>query len=69
MSYENLTLIMQNLWGQSIGHFFERSNIQLDSEEVRTKTIETRWNECENYLHIFYFPLSLSSLPHYQAEF
>ena len=45
------------------GHF------QLDSETVRTKAIETRWNECEIYLHIIHFPLSLSSLPHYQAEF
>ena len=44
-----------------IGHF-EISNIQLDSEAVRTKTIETRWNECEKYLHIILFPLSLSSL-------
>ena len=26
---------------------FEISNIQFYSEEVRTKTIETRWNECE----------------------
>ena len=26
---------------------FEILNIQLDSEAVRTKTIETRWNECE----------------------
>ena len=36
---------------------------------MRTKTIETRWNECEKYLHIIHFPLSFSSLPHYQAEF
>ena len=42
---------------------------QLDSEAVRTKTIETRRNECEKYLHIIHFPLSLSSLPHIQAEF
>ena len=48
---------------------FEISNIQLDSEAVRTKTIETRCNECEIYLHIIHFPLSLSSLPPYQAEF
>ena len=27
--------------------FFDILNIQLDSEAVRTKTIETRWNECE----------------------
>ena len=37
---------------------------QLDSEAVRTKTIETRWNECEKYLHITTFlclcPLNLS---------
>ena len=48
---------------------FEILNIQLDSEAVRTKTIETRWNEYEIYLHIIHFALSLSSLPHYQAEF
>ena len=42
---------------------FEILNIQLDSEAVRTKTMETRWNECEIYLHIIHFPLSLSSLP------
>ena len=34
---------------------FEILNIQLDSEAVRTKTIETRWNECEIYLHIITF--------------
>ena len=27
---------------------FEISNIQLDSEALRTKAIETRWNECRN---------------------
>ena len=43
--------------------------ILLDSEAVRTKGIETRWSECEKYLHIIHFPLSLSSMPHYQAEF
>ena len=48
---------------------FEISNIQLDSEAVSTETIETRWNECGNYLHIIQFPLSLSSLPYYQVEF
>ena len=47
---------------------FEISNIQLDSEAVRTKTIETRWNECEKYLHIIHFPLPLSSEPLFQAE-
>ena len=26
---------------------FEIVNIQLDSEAMRTKTIETHWNECE----------------------
>ena len=36
---------------------------------MRTKTIETRWNECEKYLHIIHFPLSLSSKPLFQAEF
>ena len=35
---------------------FGKSNIQLDSEAARTKTIETRWNECEKYLHIIHFP-------------
>ena len=30
-----------------ISYLFEMLNIQLDSEAVRTKTIETRWNECE----------------------
>ena len=35
---------------------FEISNIQLDIEAVRTKAIETRWNECEKYLHIIHFP-------------
>ena len=44
--------------------FFEISNIQLDSEAVRTNTIETRWSECEKYLHITTFlclcPLNLS---------
>ena len=44
------------------------SNTQLDSDAVRTKTIETRWNECEKYLHI-HFLLSLSSKPLFQAEF
>ena len=39
------------------------------SEVVRTKTIETRWNGCEKYLHIIHFPLSLSSKPLFQAEF
>ena len=39
---------------------FEISNIRLDSEAVRTKTVETSWNECEKYLHIIHFPLSLS---------
>ena len=39
----------------------EISNIQLDSEAVRTKTIETRWNECKKYLNIIHFALSLSS--------
>ena len=48
---------------------FEISNIHLDSEAVRTKTIEARWNECEKYLHIIHFPLSLSSKPLFQAEF
>ena len=28
---------------------FQISNSQLDSEAVRTKTIETRYNECEKY--------------------
>ena len=32
---------------------FEISNIQLDSEAVRTTTIETRWDGCGKYLHIF----------------
>ena len=36
---------------------------------MRTKTIETRRKESEKYLHIIHCPLSLSSLPHYQAEF
>lgn len=45
------------------------SNIQLDSEAVRTKKIETLWNEFEKYLHIIHFPLSLSSKPLFQAEF
>ena len=49
--------------------FSKYSNIQLDSEALRTKTIETRWNECEKYLHIIHFPLSLSSKPLFQAEF
>ena len=35
---------------------FEISNIQLDSEALRTKTKETRWNEYEIYLHIIHFP-------------
>ena len=48
---------------------FEISNIQLDSEAARTKTIETYWNECEKYLHIIHFPLSLSSKPLFQTDF
>ena len=30
--------------------------------------METRWNECEKYLHIIHFPLSLFSQPLFQAE-
>ena len=45
------------------------SNIQLDSEAVRTKTIETHWNEWEKYLKIIHFPFSLSSKPLFRAEF
>ena len=50
----------QNINQQAV---FEISNIQLDSESTRTKTIETRWYEGEKYLHIIHFPLSLSSKP------
>ena len=46
-----------------------RPFIQIDSGAVRTKTIETRWNECDKYLHIIHFPLSLSSTPLFKAEF
>ena len=52
----------------AIGHF-EISNIRLDSEAVKTKTIEACWNECEKYLQIIHSPLSLSSKPLFQAEF
>ena len=48
---------------------FEISHVQLDSEAVRTRTIETRWNICHKYLHIIHFPLFLSSKPLFQAEF
>ena len=51
-----------------IGHFRD-IKIQLDSEAERTKTIETRWNECEKYRYIIHFPLSLSSKSLFQAEF
>ena len=40
-----------------------RNGIHLGGEAVRTKTIETRRNECEKYLHIIHFPLSSSSKP------
>ena len=40
------------LWQYAI---FEISNIQLDSEAVRTKTVETRWNECKNVYISFTF--------------
>ena len=36
---------------------------------MRTKTIETRWNECKKYLHIIHFALSLSSEPLSEGEF
>ena len=36
---------------------------------MRTKTIETRWNECKKYLHIIHFALSLSSEPLSEVEF
>ena len=52
-----------------ISHF-RNINIQLDSEEERTKTIiETSCNQWQRYLHIIHFPLSLSSKPLFQAEF
>ena len=44
------------------------SKYQIFSMIVRTKTIGTRGNECEKYLHIIHFPLSLSSKPLFQAE-
>ena len=47
----------------------EISNIQFDNEAMRTKTIETRWNECKKYLHIIHFALSLSSEPLSVCEF
>ena len=36
---------------------------------MRTKTIETRWNECKKYLHIIHFALSLSLEPLSEGEF
>lgn len=48
---------------------FRYIRIQLDSEAVTTKTIETRWNECKKYLQIIRLPLYLSSMPHHEAEF
>ena len=36
---------------------------------MRTKTIETRWNECKKYFHIIHFALSLSSEPLSEGEF
>ena len=45
---------------------FEISNIRLDSE---AKTVETSWNECEKYLHIIHFPLSLSSNLSFKLNF
>ena len=36
---------------------------------MKTKTIETRWNECKKYLHIIHFALSLSSEPLSEGEF
>ena len=36
---------------------------------MRTKTIETRWNECKKYLYIIHFALSLSSEPLSEGEF
>ena len=48
---------------------FKISNIQIDSETVSTKTIETHWNEGKKYLHITHFPFSLSSKPLFHPEF
>ena len=57
-----------NVVFEQIG-LFRYIKIQLDSEAVTTKTIETRWNECKKYLQIIRLPLYLSSMPHYEAEF
>ena len=65
MTFNNLDILVVRRDNRP---FSKISNIQLDSEAVRARTIETRWNECEKYLHIIHFPLSLSSKPLFQAE-
>ena len=49
---------------QSIMVFSASANMpysQFDSESVRTKTIKTRWSECEKYLHIIHFVFVLTA--------